>query len=173
MWDIKVGRPARVLSRYVTRTPAGIGLGSPFTMQLAIQEAGLPRVLYAAAGGAVGKAIGRKGLFYELVGNDINAIDGPTEYSAYPSNVSAKLAPKDPDAVAARLSSAIRERVPEPWRSTFGGTVIMDANDIGRNVLGSDVPGDWSRFEEMFADNPLGQGSEQTPMAMVFLRPTD
>ena len=103
VWDIKVGRPARVLSRYVTRTPAGIGLGSPFTMQLAIQEAGLPRVLYAAAGGAVGKVIGRKGLFYELVGNDISAIDGPTEYSAYPSNVSAKLAPKDPDAVAARL----------------------------------------------------------------------
>ena len=152
VWDIKVGRPARVLSRYVTRTPAGIGLGSPFTMQLAI------------------KVIGRNGLFYELVGNQINAIDGPTEYSAYPSNVSAKLAPKDPDAVAARLSAAIRERVPEPWRSTFGGTVIMDANDIGRNVLGSDVPGDWTRFEEMFADNPLGQGSQQTPMAMVFLR---
>jgi len=170
VWDIKVGRPARVLSRYVTRTPAGIGLGSPFTMQLAIQEAGLPRVLYASAGGAIGKVIGRKGLFYELVGNQINAIDGPTEYSAYPSNVSAKLAPKDPDAVAARLSAAIRERVPEPWRSTFGGTVIMDANDIGRNVLGSDVPGDWTRFEEMFADNPLGQGSQQTPMAMVFLR---
>ena len=170
VWDIKVGRPARVLSRYVTRTPAGIGLGSPFTMQLAIQEAGLPRVLYASAGGAIGKVLGRKGMFYELVGNNINAIDGPTEYSAYPSNVSAKLAPKDPDAVAARLSAAIRQRVPEPWRSTFGGTVVMDANDIGRNVLGSDVPGDWARFEEMFADNPLGQGSEQTPMAMVFLR---
>ncbi len=170
IWDIKVGRPARVLSRYVTRTPAGIGLGSPFTMQLAIQEAGLPRVLYAAAGGAVGKLTGRKGTFYELVGNDISAIDGPTEYSAYPSNVSAKLAPKDPDAVAARLSAAIRERVPEPWRSTFAGTVVMDANDIGRNVLGSDVPGDDARFEEMFADNPLGQGGEQTPLALVFLR---
>ena len=52
----------------------------------------------------------------------------------------------------------------------FGGTVVMDANDIGRNVLGSDVPGDKARFEEMFADNPLGQGSEQTPMALVFLQ---
>jgi asparagine synthase (glutamine-hydrolysing) len=170
IWDIKVGRPARVLSRYVTRTPAGIGLGSPFTMQLAIEEAGLPRVLYAAAGGALGKVTGRKGRFYELVGNDISAIDGPTEYSAYPSNVSAKLAPKDPDAVAARLSAAIRARVPEPWRASFGGTVVMDANDIGRDVLGSDVPGDRSRFEEMFADNPLGQGSQQTPMALVFLQ---
>ncbi|MBD2758341.1 asparagine synthase (glutamine-hydrolyzing) [Yimella sp. cx-573] len=167
VWDINVGRPARVLSKYVSRTPAGIGLGSPFTMQLAIQEAGLPRVLYASAGGALGKVIGRKGLFYELVGNSISAIDGPTEYSAYPSNVSAKLAPKDPDQVAARLSTQIRARVPEEFRDTFGGTIVMDANDIGRNVLGADVPGDWTRFEEMFADNPLGQGSEQTPMAIV------
>jgi asparagine synthase (glutamine-hydrolysing) len=172
IWDIKVGRPARVLSKYVTRTPAGIGLGSPFTMQLAIEEAGLPRVLYAAAGGAVGKLIGKRGLFYDLVGGDIRAIDGPTEYSVYPANVSAKLAPKDPDDVAARLSAAIRARVPEPYRSTFGGTVVMDANDIGRNALGKDAPGDGARYEAMFADNPLGQGSEQTPMAVVFEQPS-
>ena len=169
IWDINVGRPARVLSKYVTRTPAGIGLGSPFTMQLAIQEAGLPRVLYASAGGAVGKLIGRRGMFYDLVGNNIRAIDGPTEYSAYPSNVSAKLAPKDPDQVAARLSAAIRQRLPEEYRDTFAGTIVMDANDIGRNVLGADVPAPWTRFEEMFADNPLGQGAEQTPMAAVFV----
>ncbi|NNG39314.1 asparagine synthase (glutamine-hydrolyzing) [Flexivirga sp. ID2601S] len=170
IWDINVGRPARVLSKYVTRTPAGIGLGSPFTMQLAIQEAGLPRVLYASAGGAVGKLIGKRGMFYELVGGDIRAIDGPTEYSAYPSNVSAKLAPKDPDEVSARLSALIRSRVPAAYAQTFGGTVVMDANDIGRNVLGSDVAGDRTRFEEMFADNPLGQGGEQTPMAIVVER---
>ncbi len=171
IWDITVGRPARLLSKYVTRTPAGIGLGSPFTMQLAIEEAGLPRVAYAAVGGALGKVIGRRGLFYDLVGGDIRAIDGPTEYSVYPANVSAKLAPKDPDEVSARLSGAIRDRVPEPWRSTFAGTVVMDANDIGRNALGTDVPGDKARFEAMFADNPLGQGSEQTPMALVFEQP--
>jgi asparagine synthase (glutamine-hydrolysing) len=171
VWDIEVKRPARVLSRYVTKTPMGIGLGSPFTMQLAIDEVGLPRILYAAAGGAVGKVMGRRGVFYELVGNDIRAIDGPTEYSAYPSNVSAKLPPKDPDAVAARLSAAIRQRVPEPWRDTFRGTVVIDANDVGRNVLGSDVPrSEWPRLEEMFADNPLGQTQEQTPMGVVFLR---
>ena len=172
IWDIKVGRPARVLSRYVTRTPAGIGLGSPFTMQLAIEEAGLPRVLYASAGGFVGKLIGRRGLFYDLVGGDIRAIDGPTEYSVYPANVSAKLGPKEPDDVAARLSAAIRARVPEGYRETFGGTVVMDANDIGRNVLGKDAPGPKERYEAMFADNPLGQGSEQTPMAIVFEKPS-
>ncbi|GGM97701.1 asparagine synthase (glutamine-hydrolyzing) [Terrabacter tumescens] len=172
IWDIKVGRPARLLSRYVTRTPAGIGLGSPFTMQLAIEEAGLPRVLFASAGGAVGKVLGKRGLFYDLVGGDIRAIDGPTEYSVYPANVSAKLGPKDPDDVAARLSAAIRARVPEAYRDTFGGTVVMDANDIGRNVLGKDAPGSKERYELMFADNPLGQGSEQTPMAVVFETPS-
>jgi asparagine synthase (glutamine-hydrolysing) len=172
IWDIKVGRPARLLSRYVTRTPAGIGLGSPFTMQLAIEEAGLPRVLLASAGGAVGKVLGRRGLFYDLVGGDIRAIDGPTEYSVYPANVSAKLGPKDPDEVAARLSAAIRGRVPEAYRETFGGTVVMDANDIGRNVLGKDAPGPKERYEAMFADNPLGQGSERTPMAVVFEHPS-
>ena len=172
IWDLKVGRPARLLSRYVTRTPAGIGLGSPFTMQLAIEEAGLPRVLFASAGGALGKVLGRRGLFYDLVGGDIRAIDGPTEYSVYPANVSAKLGPKDPDAVAARLSAAIRERVPPAYRDSFGGTVVMDANDIGRNVLGKDAPGPKERYELMFADNPLGQGSEQTPMAIVFEQPS-
>jgi len=172
IWDIKVGRPARLLSRYVTRTPAGIGLGSPFTMQLAIEEAGLPRVLFASAGGAVGKVLGKRGLFYDLVGGDIRAIDGPTEYSVYPANVSAKLGPKDPDDVAARLSAAIRARVPAAYRDSFGGTVVMDANDIGRNVLGKDAPGSNERYEAMFADNPLGQGSEQTPMAIVFESPS-
>ncbi|HET9631508.1 MAG TPA: asparagine synthetase B, partial [Terrabacter sp.] len=90
----------------------------------------------------------------------------------YPANVSAKLAPKDPDQVAARLSAAIRARVPEAYRSTFGGTIVMDANDIGRNVLGMDAPGPKERYEAMFADNPLGQGSEQTPMAIVFEKPS-
>jgi asparagine synthase (glutamine-hydrolysing) len=72
--------------------------------------------------------------------------------------------------VAARLSAGIRARVPAAYRDSFAGTIVMDANDIGRNVLGSDVPDDKVRFEEMFADNPLGQGSEQTPMALVFIQ---
>ncbi|HUG50533.1 MAG TPA: hypothetical protein VLZ78_06000 [Terrimesophilobacter sp.] len=89
---------------------------------------------------------------------------------ARPANVSARLAPKDPDQVAARLSAAIRARVPETYRDMFGGTVVMDANDIGRSVLGKDAPGPKEREETMFADNPLGHGSEQTSMAIVFER---
>jgi asparagine synthase (glutamine-hydrolysing) len=173
LWDIHVTPSARLLSRYVTRTPAGIGLGSPFTMQLAIDEAGLPRVLLASVAGAVGRLVGRRGLFYTVVGGDVRAIDGPTECSVPPANMSAKLAPSDPAIVAATLSEAIRQSVPANLAASFGGTVVIDANDLGCNVLGTDASGPATRFEQMFTDNPLGQGSERTPIALVLdeLRP--
>ena len=168
VWDITPGWWARFLSRRVTRTPYGIGLGSPWTMQLAIQEVGLPRILYAAAGGALGKMIGRRGAFYNLVGSDIRAIDGPTEYSVYPSNVSAKLAPKDPDKVAEQLTEAIRAFVPRTVAEHFKGVVVIDSNDIGRNVLGQNTGQPDTLFEDIFADNPLGQADQQTPLCIVF-----
>ncbi|GAA1488547.1 asparagine synthase (glutamine-hydrolyzing) [Brachybacterium sacelli] len=167
-WEIRPRPAAKILSRFVTRTPAGIGLGDPTTMELAIREVGLPRVVAASAAGAAGKVIGKRGLFYEVVGANVRAIDGPTPYSAFPSNVSAKLPPKDPDAVAATLSAAIRGAdIPAALRDSFVGTVVMDANDIGRNVLGSDVSTPYERLEATFADNPLGQGRQRTPLAIL------
>jgi asparagine synthase (glutamine-hydrolysing) len=168
VWDIKVSPWARLLSRFVSRTPYGIGLGSPWTMELAIREVGLPRILFSAIGGAIGKLVGKRGVFYNLVGSDIRAIDGPTEYSVYPANVSAKLAPKDPDDVAARLTAAIKAVVPAEYAERYAGTVVIDANDIGRNALGKDAAGDNATYEAVFSDNPLGQTDEQTPLAIVF-----
>jgi len=40
---------ARWLSRFVTKTPAGIGIGSPVTMELALREAGIWRILLAGS----------------------------------------------------------------------------------------------------------------------------
>ncbi|MEI6054391.1 MAG: asparagine synthase-related protein, partial [Candidatus Saccharibacteria bacterium] len=168
IWDINPSWWAKTLSKFVTKTPYGIGLGSPFTMELAIREVGLPKILYASIGGFIGKIFGKRGVFYNLVGENIRAIDGPTEYSVYPSNVSAKLAPKDPSKVAEQLSSAIRKAVPKQYADTFGGTVVIDSNDIGRNALGKDADGDNALFEDIFSDNPLGQSSQQTPIAIIF-----
>lgn len=168
IWDIKPGLFARLLSKFVVKTPHGIGLGSPWTMQLAIREAGLPRILVAAIGGVVGKALGHKGWFYILAGSDVRAIDGPTEYSVYPSNVSAKLPPKDPDVVAEQLSEAIKKDLVPELTANFRGVVVIDANDLGRNILGHNVVMSTDELEEIFADNPLGQGSERTPLCVVF-----
>jgi asparagine synthase (glutamine-hydrolysing) len=167
IWDIQPSWWARTLSKFVVRTPYGIGLGSPWTMQLAISEAGLPRILAASAAGAVGKVLGRRGVFYNVAGHSVRAIDGPTEYSAYPSNVSAKLAPARPDEVSAELLQALRSQLPAEMAATLAGVVVIDANDIGRNVLGSAADRPARFFEDLFGDNPLGQGSEQTPIAVA------
>ncbi len=168
IWDIHPTRWATVLSKFVTRTPYGIGLGSPWTMQIAIDEIGLTRVLLAAVASVITKPFGMKGMFYKVVGPEIAAIDGPTEYSVYPSNVSAKLAPKNPQILAEQIKKTINNVIPaEAGISSFGGAVIIDANDLGRNVLGNatDKPDEF--FEEAMKDNPMGQGSEQTPIVIL------
>lgn len=167
-WEIEPSWWARQLSRFVVRTPYGIGLGDPTTMQLAINEVGLPRILAASAVSVAGKAIGRRGLFYRVTGPEVAAIDGPTHYSAYPANVSAKLAPAEPDRVAQQVSAAVRAALPVSLSQRYGGTVVIDANDLGRNVLGHDTGLPPALLASAFVDNPLGQGREQTPVGVVF-----
>ncbi|MDR2524975.1 MAG: coenzyme F420-0:L-glutamate ligase [Oscillospiraceae bacterium] len=155
---IKVSRLARLLCKFVYKSPYGIGLGSPWTMQLAIDDIGVPKLLFAAFCSAVTKPFGKRGVFYNIVGEKGRAIDGPCDYTLPPYNHYAKLAPLDPDGVAARLQTYL------------GGNpvVIMDANDIGREVLGRSDPS--IRIElckQIFADNPLGQKSECTPLCLV------
>jgi hypothetical protein len=156
MDTIKAGPLARLLVRFVTRPGYGIGLGTPQTMQLAISEVGAPRILLAAALSAVTKPFGVHGLFYRVAGRQAAAIDGPTTYTIPPYNKSATLGPKDPDGAARSLAAAIGAPV-----------AVIDANDAGCAVLGAS-PGVDRRFvEQLFADNPLGQAREQTPICVV------
>ena len=155
---IKVTRMARLLCKFVYKSPYGIGLGSPWTMQLAIDDIGLPKILLAAFCSAVTKPFGKRGVFYKIVGDAGRAIDGPCDYTLPPYNHYAKLAPKDPDGVAARL------------KAHLGGNdvVVMDANDIGREVLGrSDPSVNVELCKLIFEDNPLGQTDECTPLCIV------
>ena len=105
--EIHPTRLAKVLSKAVTKTPHGIGLGIPETMQLAIDEAGAPRIVAAAAVSAAGKVVGKRGLFYKVAGANVEAIDGPTWNTLPPHNTHAKLGPADPDGVAAHLADVL------------------------------------------------------------------
>ncbi len=171
LWEIKPGFFAKVLSNFVTRTPYGIGLGSPWTMQLAIQEVGLIRILLASFLSFITKPLGMKGVFYRVAGETVAAIDGPTEYSLYPSNVSAKLGPKDPQQVAENIKSQIKNNKSilnfKFQISNFLGAVIIDANDLGQKVLGNSTNIPNQVIENIFKDNPMGQAEEQTPMVIV------
>ena len=159
-WDISEIRPslpAKVLCRFVYRSPYGIGLGSPWTMQLAIEEVRLPRLLFAAACSAATKPFGVRGVFYRIAGTAARAIDGPCDCTIPPYNHYAKKAPKEPDRVAKQLSAV------------FGcPVVIIDANDLGVEVLGKSSAAIPTAFcKQVFRDNPLGQSRESTPVCVV------
>lgn len=158
--DIHPSFLARNLSKFVHKSPYGIGLGSAWTMELALREVGSFRIISAALIAAITKPFGVKGLFYKIVGNNINAIDGPCSYTIAPYNEYAKLGPLNPDKVAREIKKKINIDV-----------VIIDANDLGVAVLGKSDPKITLDFcKQVFRDNPLGQTSEQTPLCLV--RPT-
>jgi hypothetical protein len=156
MVDIHPGRLARFLVRYVTRPGYGIGLGTAETLQLAIDEVGAARILLAAAVSGITKPFGVHGLFYRVAGPQAAAIDGPTSYTIPPYNQAATLGPRDPNGAARQIAAAIGAPV-----------AVIDANDAGCNPLGTS-PGVDRRFvARLFADNPLGQAREQTPICVV------
>ncbi len=160
--EIKPTRLAQFLSKAVTRTPHGIGLGIPETMQLAIDEVGTPRILAASAASVVGKLFGKRGLFYKVAGPKVEAIDGPTHNTLPPHNTHAKLAPSDPGGVAERLAAELSGLV--GGRVDF---VVIDANDLDATVLGFSSGADPELAVALMRDNPLGQSHEQTPVCVL------
>jgi asparagine synthase (glutamine-hydrolysing) len=159
---VHAGAMAKVLSKGVARTPAGIGLGIPQTMQLAIDEVGRGRILLAAVAGGAARLVGRRGTFYRVAGARVGAIDGPTAGTLPPYDGHAKLPPLDPAGVAASLAERLSK--------VAGGAVsaaVVDANDRGVAVLGASEGVDDDFVSWLFGDNPLGQGTEQTPIAIL------
>lgn len=157
--EIEPRKLALFLSKYVTRTPYGIGLGMPETMEMALRECGTPRILFAAAVAAVTKAFGRKGDFYRIAGDKARAIDGPTKHTIPPYNEAVVLGPDNPRAVAAHVKSLIGGQA---------DVAVVDINDLGGNILGStlDKAGE-QQLLKVLGDNPLGQGRESTPLGIV------
>ncbi|KHK97338.1 F420-0--gamma-glutamyl ligase [Microbacterium mangrovi] len=157
--EIKARKLAHFLSHYVVKTPYGIGLGMPQTMEMAIREVGTVRILFAAAVAAVTKAFGRKGDFYRIAGDKARAIDGPTKHTIPPYNQAVVLGPLRPREVSQHLQQLL---------GTKADVAVVDINDLGGNILGStlDKAGE-ERLVRILKDNPLGQGHESTPLGVV------
>jgi len=160
--DVKARPLAAFLSKHVTKTGYGIGIGMPETMEMAFREAGTPRILLAAAVAAVTKRFGRTGDFYRIAGNRVRGIDGPTAHTIPPYNEQVVLVPLKPRRVAAEIKAAFAER------GTRLEVAIVDANDLGVNILGTTLPRSADeRIAALIADNPLGQGHESTPLGLI------
>lgn len=148
---------ATVLSRFVYKSTHGIGLSMPETMEVALRECGVVRILLAAAVSAIGKLFGKRGWFYLVAGKKAAAIDGPCPNTIPPYNRCVVPAPLHPDQECRRISLALGCPV-----------AIVDVNDLGGKVLGvSSKRLDRNLIVQTLRDNPLGQGDEHTPAGIL------
>lgn len=155
--EIKPSRLAKFLVKFVYKSPYGIGLGSPHTMQLAIEDVGIPRILLGCLAAAVTKPFGVRGAFYKVCGKKAYAIDGPCDYTLPPYNRYAKKAPLNPDRVAREMKNKLGNEF-----------IVLDANDLNVDILGKSSKSLDEKFlKALFKDNPLGQSAQQTPIAIV------
>lgn len=154
--QVKPSRLAFFLVKFVTKSPYGIGLGSPQTMQLAIEEVGIPRLLLAGFVALLTKPFGIKGLFYTIAGPQAKAIDGAASYVIPPYNTHVTKAPLHPYKVAQEVS----DRIGAPF-------AIVDACDIGAWIVGVSRGVNKGAIIGALKDNPLGQSKEQTPIGIL------
>lgn len=154
--EIKYSKIAAWLSRRVYKNPGGIGLASPQTMQLAIDEVGLWRILLAAAAAVLTKPLGIRGVFYLVAGDQARGIDGAVSYAIPPYNAYVSKAPRQPAKAAQKISEAIG-----------AAAAIIDANDFGIRVLGASAGVDKKLVAAALKDNPLGQTDESTPIGIL------
>ena len=160
MKDVKLGFWAKFLSRFATHNQNGIGMDEPYKLQLAINMKGLPLILWASFCGAVCKLFGKRGVFYQIVGQDVAGIDGFYSHSAFEVyHTLAVLNPREPDKVCSDI-----------YEKLGISCVLVDANDIDVEVLGCS-PDLMQRTREQLADlirdNPAGQDDELTPFVIV------
>lgn len=150
---------ARLLRRFAH--PDG-SLATPAAMELAIREAGAPRILLAGAAAAVARLFGVRGVFYRVAGHGLQFID----------DIGGTLPPFDRYIV---LGPRDARRVAETVKAAIGVDVaIVDVNDLGCVDIiaytGSDDPGP---LAEALRPNPQGNDDEQTPIVVLKRMPSD
>jgi hypothetical protein len=161
--QIHAGWLARLICKFTTKYSNDIAWENPKKMQVAINEAGMFRAIYAVIWGGIRKYIFRRpGVFYEIMGRDIAAIDGFNPIAIPPFNEYAMLAPEKPNKVCQEIEKAVG--VP---------TVIVDASNVAVHLLGksgrvhSELKLEPRDVEALMEGNPMGQGREQTPIAIL------
>jgi hypothetical protein len=149
-------RPSKLAYALSRRAGALATVNQPESLQLVIDAVGAPKVVYAAVMHVLGRLLGKRGAFYEVMGEAITAIDGYTG-TLPPYERAIVLAPREPDAFA----QSVFER-------TAIACVVVDANDLQKaKALGASSNVHRANVERALLDNPHGNGDEQTPVVVL------
>lgn len=159
MAEIRPGFFAKLLYPWVTHVSYGTGLGSPGSMQKAIEEVGVGRIVLATFCALPGRLVRRRGAFYGIAGERVRSIDvrwnhpiplrGARDYVI--------LSPLSPQEVCDRLHQQTNHPV-----------AIVDVNDVSSRVLAHrGLPIAQDHLAEALRGNPAGQDGERTPFVLV------
>jgi len=149
-------RPSKLAFALSRRAGALATVAQPESMQLVIDDVGVPKVLYAVVAGAVGRLLGKRGLFYEILGEAIAAIDGYTG-TLPPYERAIVLGPDKPDEVSQQMAEALHCHV-----------AVVDANDLQKaHILGASRGVNRRLVEEVMRSNPHGNADQQTPLVIL------
>ena len=156
--NMKVSFLAKFLSKFAMSSDAGIGVDSPYKMQVAIDLCGRFKVIYAAILAGIGKLFGKKGIFYDIVGQEISGLDGFygkvfPEYSEY----------------GIRIPENSNEVCDEIYNKLGIKAMIVDANDFNVEILGksNSLNYDDKTLAQIIKDNPAGQSKQLTPIVLI------
>ena len=149
-------RPSKLAYEMARRSDPLATVNQPESLQLVIDRVGMWKVVFAGFMHVAGRLAGRRGLFYEILGSEIAALDGYTG-TLPPFERMIVFAPLEPG----RVATEIAER-------TSVACAIVDANDLGRaKVLGASPGVNVAAVEHALRRNPHGNGDEQTPIVAL------
>jgi len=150
---------AKFLCRFVHQTSAGPGMGLPVKMQFAINTCGLGKVLWAAICAGFGKLVGKHGVFYDMLGDEVYGLDG-----FYGRDI------PEYEHMGVRIPENPRGVCDEIYEKCGIKMMIVDANDLTVDMLGKGKALDEytdAQLLEMIKDNPAGQDRQLTPFILI------
>ena len=149
-------RPSRLAYALARRAGALATVNQPESMQLVIDQVGTRRVLKAVVAHVAGRLRGRRGVFYEELGEAIAAIDGYTG-TLPPYEQAIVFGPEEPDAFA--NAAALRLGC---------GCAVVDVNDLRKaKILGASEGIAREALALALLDNPHGNSDQQTPVVVL------
>lgn len=159
IWDIAPTRLAHGLAR--------LHGADPWTMQIAIEEAGRARMALAVLAGRLGRRA-----WSDRLGGRGWAVSAPREHACPPAHLAVVAPPQRADRTAEEIMNALRRTLPEEIFATLGGCAIVSCDDQGSRHLGwAGSSGQPGLIARLCAENPFGQGDEQTPLLIALAAP--
>ena len=143
---------SKIFCKFAPKSLYCSGLRTPEAMEMAVSETGKWNIIKATFLSLI-----NPDKYYQVLGEDIRAIDGPKANAVPPYDSYIFLGSYDYDQAAYEISEAIGYPVAVLGVSNIGPSIIGTSNDDMDEIT----------LLKILSDNPLGQPEEHTPCGII------